>query len=79
MRASRFLLGYGDECLVANPDRPRLGILPPPSARYRDLDKCCRVDSQPFPLQPLVRCIPFIAVKLDQRAEPLRSFATSQL
>jgi hypothetical protein len=53
-----------DERLVANPDRPRLGILPPPSARYRDLDKCCRVGSQPFLLQPLVRCIPFIAVEL---------------
>jgi hypothetical protein len=42
-----------DECLVANPDRPCLGGLPPPSAQYRDLDKCCRVGGQPFLLQPL--------------------------
>ena len=60
-----------DECLVANPDRPRPGILPPPAPGCGNLDKCSGIGCPPLQLEPLVRDVPFIAVELGQCAEPL--------
>jgi len=60
-----------DECLVADPDRPRPGILSPPAPGYGNLDECSGVGCPPLQLEPLVRDVPFIAVELDQCAEPL--------
>ncbi|HTA66792.1 MAG TPA: hypothetical protein VK776_00880, partial [Bryobacteraceae bacterium] len=59
------------ECLVANPDRPRHGILPPPAAGYGNLDECSGVGGPPLRLVPFICDVSSITAELGQCTESL--------